>query len=661
MTDDLKALRRAMDEATPRPSPEVRARAIAQAMTAYDEKISRAPQGSGVISRLTDAAQAATGKLFGRAPMRLTPALAGGASLAVLTLAVMSTAYLQSDIRNRQAVPPADTKLAAEKPEALPPAKPVPGVAQPAPPEAAAAQKNLGEALRSRADERAKLQQDPASAIIGQLQAAREQDAAIGPAASPPAALPGVATPPAGVPIASLSGGARPAPPPPGSYTRALQNRLATMPKPDRMPPHYQDQGRDTFADVNANPVKAVAQEPVSTFSIDVDTASYAFVRASLNRNVLPQKNAVRVEELINYFPYDYPKPDDKAVPFRTTVNVFQSPWNEGTRLMHIGIKGYDLQTAEKPRSNLVFLVDTSGSMNAPNKLPLLQNSLKLLLETLKPDDSIAIVAYAGSAGTVLEPTPVKEKTRILNALTNLRAGGSTAGAEGIRQAYELAEQGYDAKAVNRVILATDGDFNVGITDREELKSFIERKRKSGVFLSVLGFGHGNYNDALMQTLAQNGNGNAAYIDTLNEARKVLVEEASSTLFPIAKDVKIQIEFNPAQVSEYRLIGYETRLLNRDDFRNDKVDAGDIGAGHTVTAIYEITPKGSRSQLVGDLRYAPRAAGPAATPAGSDELAFVKLRYKLPGEDTSKLIEMPVTRALDKGAVDAAPQEARFA
>ncbi|MEC9367536.1 MAG: VWA domain-containing protein [Pseudomonadota bacterium] len=579
--------------------------------------------------------------------MRLTPALAGGASLAVLTLAVMSTAYLQNDIRNRAVT--SEPKLTAEKPDAVPPAKlkPIEPLKAPQPlPQLDVATRNSG------------------VVIIDSLKAKREQEVAGATAETSAQVLPSAATPPAGVPMASLSGSRPAAPPAPVvGYSRTLQDRMAAMPRlsPDQIAPQYQDQGRDKFTATDANPVKQVSQEPVSTFSIDVDTASYSFVRGSLTRNLLPQKNAVRVEELINYFPYDYPKPDDKTVPFKTTVNVFQTPWNSGTKLVHVGIKGFELAAESKPRSNLVFLLDTSGSMNAPNKLPLLQNSMKLLLETMRPDDTIAIVTYAGSAGTLLEPTPAKEKTKILNALGNLRAGGSTAGAEGIRQAYELAAQGYDAKAVNRVILATDGDFNVGITNREELKSFIERKRETGVFLSVLGFGMGNYNDALMQALAQNGNGNAAYIDTLNEARKVLVEEASSTLFPIAKDVKIQVEFNPAEVSEYRLIGYETRMLKREDFRNDKVDAGDIGSGHTVTAIYEITPKGSPSQLVGDLRYAPKAAGPATSPAGNGEYAFVKLRYKLPNEDTSKLIEMPVTKAMDAGGADKAPQEARFA
>lgn len=418
------------------------------------------------------------------------------------------------------------------------------------------------------------------------------------------------------------------------------------------MPQFHQEVGRDKFTNFDENAIKPVAQEPVSTFSIDVDTSSYAFIRKQLNSGFLPQKDAVRVEEMVNYFDYDYPLPESKAEPFRPSVTVVPSPWNQGRKLVHIGIRGYDIEPTERPRSNLVFLLDTSGSMNEPDKLPLLVNSLKMLLDTLSPDDHVAIVTYAGSAGTVLEPTKISEKGKIIAALDNLSAGGSTAGAEGIRQAYNLAKANFDGKAVNRVILATDGDFNVGITNQEELKDFVERERKSGIFLSVLGFGQGNYNDAMMQALAQNGNGVAAYIDTLNEARKILVEESASTLFPIAKDVKIQVEFNPATVAEYRLVGYETRALNREDFNNDAVDAGDIGAGHTVTAIYEVTPKDG-PRAVDESRYT--AEETEEHKAGADfgsEYAFLKIRYKLPNEDTSKLITTPITAADEKPLAD---------
>ncbi len=404
--------------------------------------------------------------------------------------------------------------------------------------------------------------------------------------------------------------------------------------------PYYRDVGRDGFEAFEQNRVMLVAEAPVSTFSVDVDTASYSFVRRMLSSGVLPQGDAVRAEELINYFDYDYPLPESKAQPFRPSVAVSDAPWAEGRKLMHIGIKGYDIAPAEAPRSNLVFLLDVSGSMNSPDKLPLVKQSMELLLASLNPEDTVAIAVYAGAAGKVLEPTPVKHKQKILDAMHQLSAGGSTAGAQGIRLAYELAESQFDENAVNRVILATDGDFNVGLTSQRELQSFIERKRDQGIFLSVLGFGQGNYQDALMQTLAQNGNGVAAYIDTLSEAQKVLVDEATSTLFPIAKDVKIQVEFNPATVAEYRLIGYETRHLNREDFNNDAVDAGDIGAGHTVTAIYEFTPVGSPARRIEDSRYA--RAEPQAGDGGG-EYAFLKIRYKLPEEDTSRLITRPVT------------------
>jgi Ca-activated chloride channel homolog len=426
----------------------------------------------------------------------------------------------------------------------------------------------------------------------------------------------------------------------------------------DPRPPAISE-NRDNFEKFDTNPLKVVVDEPVSTFSIDVDTASYAFVRRMIEQGSLPPADAVRVEEMINYFPYEYPRPDSADVPFRTSVAVYPTPWNPQTRLIHVGIKGYDIVPAERPRSNLVFLVDVSGSMASPDKLPLLRNAFRLLVDQLRADDTVSIVTYAGQAGTALEPTRASDKAKILEALDRLEAGGSTAGEQGIRQAYALAERGFVKDGVNRVMLATDGDFNVGISDIDELQRYIETKRRSGIFLSVLGFGQGNYNDALMQALAQNGNGNASYIDTLSEARKVFVEEASSTLFPIAKDVKIQVEFNPSAVSEYRLIGYETRALRREDFNNDRVDAGDIGSGHTVTALYEITPRDSTARMVDDLRYQP--ASDAGSGGSPDEYAFLKLRYKLPDQDDSRLITVPVTKDLDVADVGSLNTDMRFA
>ena len=449
-----------------------------------------------------------------------------------------------------------------------------------------------------------------------------------------------------------------PPPAPPSIVTsgRIAPGHIVAEPRPAI--PYYQDIGRDKFTAAAENPFKVAREEPVSTFSIDVDTASYSFVRASLNRNLLPQPAAVRTEEMVNYFPYAYAPAPSAQQPFSTNVAVFPSPWTAGRKLVRIGIRGYEIQRATRPRANLVFLIDTSGSMYAPNKLPLVKQSLAMLLDQLGPDDRVAIVTYAGSAGTALEPTPASQKGRILAVLEQLGAGGSTAGAEGIRQAYALAERNLDPQGVNRVILATDGDFNVGITNQDELKGYVERERSKGVFLSVLGFGMGNYNDALMQALAQNGNGAAAYIDTVSEARKTLVDEASSTLFPIAKDVKIQVEFNPATVAEYRLVGYETRMLNRDDFDNDKVDAGDVGSGQTVTAIYEIVPVGG-PRAIGDLRY----SAPARLPTGAlgNEYGFVKIRYKLPKSDTSRLISTPINRQVEFARFQDAPQDARFA
>lgn len=429
-------------------------------------------------------------------------------------------------------------------------------------------------------------------------------------------------------------------------------------PSPEPLPRHAEN--RDRLQDFSTNPIKRVAEEPVSTFSIDVDTASYAFVRRTLRQGEMPDPESVRVEEMINYFPYQWPAPDNASKPFRPTITVMPTPWNANTRLMHVAIKGYEIAQAEKPKSNLVFLVDTSGSMQDQDKLPLLKASLKLLLDKLGPDDTVGLVAYAGDAGVALKPTKVSDRAAIVAAIDGLGAGGSTAGAEGIEEAYRLAQGAFVKGGVNRVMLATDGDFNVGPSDDEALKKLIQEKRASGVFLSVLGFGEGNYNDQLMQVLAQNGNGAAAYIDTLAEAEKTLVQESASTLFPIARDVKIQVEFNPDRVSEYRLIGYETRALKREDFNNDRVDAGDIGSGHSVTAIYEVTPKGSPAQSVDALRYAKPAvdAYPAASVDG--ELAFVKIRYKQPDADTSELLEQAVGEANAVASVDAAPQDVRF-
>ncbi len=427
----------------------------------------------------------------------------------------------------------------------------------------------------------------------------------------------------------------------------------AYAPQPGRM---AGDIDTEKYPEAKPNPVKSVATEPVSTFSIDVDTASYANVRRYLNQGDMPPKDAVRVEELINYFDYDYPLPADRKTPFSSTVALAPSPWANGKTLLHIGLQGYDIRPAQRPPLNLVLLLDTSGSMDDDNKLPLVKKSVRLLIDQLRATDRVSMVVYAGSAGVVLEPTPGNNKNAILGALDKLSAGGSTAGGEGIALAYTMAERNFAKGSVNRVILATDGDFNVGIADPKRLEDFVSRKRETGIYLSVLGFGGGNYNDLMMQKLAQAGNGNASYIDTLNEARKVLHDEMASALLPIADDVKIQVEFNPGRVAEYRLIGYETRMLNREDFNNDRVDAGEIGAGANVTAIYELTPVGGKT-LIDPLRY--QSAQPAAAP--SSEIAFLRIRYKPPGAKDSILIERPIGDKDAFATLAAAPESTRFA
>ena len=415
----------------------------------------------------------------------------------------------------------------------------------------------------------------------------------------------------------------------------------------------------DKFPDKEANATQLVAEQPVSTFSADVDTASYAFMRRQLTSGRLPPPQAVRVEEMVNYFPYRYAAPKARNQPFAVTTEVMPSPWKTGNQLLHVAVRGFDLQQAERPPLNLVLLIDVSGSMGGSDRLPLLQQGLRLFADQLRENDRVSIVTYANGTQVALEPTLGRDKQKIVDALDGLRAAGGTAGGDGLQRAYALAERHRDPKAVNRVILATDGDFNIGITDPKQLERFIADKRKSGVYLSVFGVGTGNLNDALIQRLTQSGNGNAAYIDSLLEARKAMQEELGSTMFPIANDVKMQVEFNPRQVAAYRLIGYETRMLARQDFKDDKVDAGDMGAGHTVIAIYEITPASEAGKLVDPLRY---GDGKKAAPAGKgDELCFVKVRYKLPGQATSRETSHAVRAASVRKGIDAAPDDARFA
>ena len=644
MSDELERLENALRAATPVPSAAARQRAIAAATAEFDrhhQGIREAARQKGQVSKSGTSWFLTWLRRFTVPTSR--PALALTGLAFVIVAGVVLRQLLLAPPALLPSMPPAELPDSADLSASLPPGEatsqlrvdPVSPPAESPPPEMKG------------------ITQEEVAEVLGRIAPRSPAE----PVAAPPEVVLPTEAPQAARRLAQQRSRSESLTP---SARMQSEMRMAPTLSEGSGPGRSPVQGRDRFSRFDANPVKVTAEEPVSTFSIDVDTASYSFTRAALQNGVLPQRDAVRTEELINYFPYDYAPPNTRETPFAAHVSLMPAPWNAANRLMHVGIKGYVADRSAAPRANLVFLIDTSGSMDAPNKLPLLVNAFKLLVSVLAPGDTVAIVTYAGTAGLALAPTQVSERGKIVAGLERLQAGGSTAGAEGIRQAYLLAEQHFVADGVNRVILATDGDFNVGITDPDELESYIARKRDSGVFLSVLGFGMGNYNDELMQRLAQNGNGNAAYIDSLSEARKVLVEEATSTLFPIAKDVKIQVEFNPAVVSEYRLIGYETRMLRREDFRNDKVDAGEIGVGHTVTAIYELTAVGSGAERTAPLRY----QDPNESAAGSefgDEFAYLKIRYKLPDSDTSTEMVRAVTSTDAFESVEAAPRDVRYA
>lgn len=447
------------------------------------------------------------------------------------------------------------------------------------------------------------------------------------------------------------------APPPPPAPPVAMTASPVMDAYSAASPAYLQGPAANTekYARPGDNPVQRANEQPISTFSVDVDTGSYSNVRRMLREGSRPPADSVRAEEFINYFSYRHPAPLDRSVPFRVTTELAPAPWNRGRQLLMVGIKGYEVAKASLPPSNLVFLIDTSGSMSAADKLPLLVESLSMLVPQLRAQDRVSIVVYAGSAGVVLPPTPGNRHAEILAALDRLQAGGSTNGGDGIRLAYAMARQAYQPQGVNRVILATDGDFNVGTVNQQALETLVADQRKTGIALTTLGFGQGNYNDAMAERLADVGDGNHAYIDSAREASKVLVQGMQSTLLTIARDVKIQVEFNPAQVAEYRLIGYENRVLQREDFANDRVDAGDIGAGHEVTALYEITLVGSAAQRLPALRY---GQAPVTAPGRNGELAHLRLRYKLPGANQSALIETPISAA----ALSRQPSESmRFA
>lgn len=432
----------------------------------------------------------------------------------------------------------------------------------------------------------------------------------------------------------------------------AMRKRIAPPP-----PPEYftQPQNQDNYLPSDSNGVFQAATTPLSTFSVDVDTGSYANVRSYLSMGQKPPKDAIREEAFINYFDYNYRVPEDKSQPFATYTELAPAPWSDERHILRIGLQGYDLPVSERKPSNLVFLVDVSGSMHDKNKLPLLVQSLTMMVKQLSASDTVSLVTYAGNTELVLSPTKGNEKQTIIDALQKLQAGGGTHGESGIKMAYQAARKAFIKGGVNRIILATDGDFNVGTTNIDTLKEMIAEKRKQGISLTTLGFGRGNYNDAMMEQLANIGDGNHAYIDILHEAQKVLLRQMSGTLQSIANDVKIQLEFNPAEVKEYRLIGYQNRLLKDEDFNNDNVDAGEIGAGHTVTALYELTLAGNKGQ-VDALRYQQKQVV-----SSNDELLQVKIRYKLPGETESKLISQVINKQQVLNDFDSASLDFKFA
>ena len=418
-----------------------------------------------------------------------------------------------------------------------------------------------------------------------------------------------------------------------------------------------QQRNAETYKEIKENSFVAVAQQPVTTFSADVDRAAYANVRRIIGYGQIPPKDAVRIEEMVNYFDYDYPTPEEgSASPLRVSPELAPAPWNPNHLLLRIGMQAKKIDLAQAPPSNIVFLIDVSGSMDEENKLPLLQSSFKLLLGQLRPDDKVAIVTYANGTKVALPSTSVKDKEKIIKVLDNLYASGGTSGGRGIQLAYEQAQKSFIKNGNNRIILATDGDFNIGINNTTDLEKFIEKQRESGIYMSVLGFGMGNYRDDMAETIADKGNGNYAYIDNITEAKKVLVNELSGTLFAVAKDVKLQLEFNPKYVKEYKLIGYENRMLANEDFTNDKKDAGEIGAGHTVTALYELVP--SDGKVAQSLRYQSQELNEKGK---GNELGFLKIRYKDPKVKDAKSVEITEPLVFNKKALKETSTDYRFA
>jgi Ca-activated chloride channel family protein len=627
MSDETDALKAALKAASPTPDAQARAEALRLAMENFD-RVQASAQGSAGPARLPDDRPAHGAGFKGVWKMLKSlsrrPVLTGATSAAALfAVALVVTPLIQQG--PRLSLPTGAPDLAQPRQTAaLPPA--TGGAAD----KSAAAEAPLAEANMDAVSAAAPQADAPVAgtAGIGVLGGSTQNRDLLAGALLPPAPAPAASAPP----LADLGLAL-------GTVRRSEVPAVALPPDADT----------EAFANAAPNPLHVTADDPVSTFAAEVDTAAWAVVRSSLNAGALPPPEAVRIEEMVNYFPYAYPVPTGDA-PFAADIAVMPTPWNPGTQLVRIGLQGALPAVADRPALNLVFLIDTSGSMDEPNKLPLLKQSLRLMLPSLRAEDRVAIVTYAGSAGEVLPPTPASDRAAIEAALERLDAGGSTAGAEGIALAYQVAQGMARDGAVSRVLLATDGDFNVGLSGPEELQAMIAEERASGTYLSVLGFGRGNLDDATMQALAQNGNGTASYIDTLSEAQKVLGDQLTGALFPIADDVKIQVEWNPATVAEYRLIGYETRALRREDFGNDRVDAGEVGAGLQVTALYEVTAPGSPALKTDPLRY-----GPKVQAEGTNELGFLRLRWKAPGEAASRLAETPIT------GLEAADDDARFA
>ena len=624
--DDLKALSAALKSAPPAADPEARARALALAMENFD-RLQESPGPARSSQDRPSRAGFLTGVRSMLGHLTSRPALAATTSVAAL---LIGAAVILPLTQNR--LPPVAPRTEA----------PVAPDLSSSVAEAAGAP--VGDAAAKTATAPAEPEAPGADAAVAAV-----EEPVTAPLAEATSAPTDEADSRARLAIAEAERKEAPEGDASMAYLPAPSPAVAPITAPDPMP--QLTETTEDYANAPANPVKVTAEEPVSTFSTDVDTASYALVRSTLNLGVLPTPEQVRVEEMVNYFPYSYAAPTAGQA-FRTSVSVMPTPWNAGTRLVTIGLQGELPTIADRPPLNLVFLIDTSGSMEDPMKLGLLKQSLALMLPELRPEDQIAIVAYAGSAGVVLPATAAADRATILAALDNLTAGGSTAGAEGLELAYQVAKGMRAEGEVSRILLATDGDFNVGVSDPDGLTAYVAKKREQdSTYLSVLGFGRGNLDDATMQALAQNGNGQAAYIDTLSEARKVLVDQLTGALFAIAEDVKVQVEWNPAQVAEYRLIGYETRALRREDFNNDAVDAGEIGAGLQVTAIYEVTAPGSDALLNDPLRYGTAAA----TEGGAAELGFLRLRWKAPGAEVSQLVETPITGA------EPATDDTRFA